>query len=442
MLNMPSTDTIIALSTPPGYSGIAAIRLSGGACLNAGGGFLKNISNVSGRMTHGQLKDPATGEVVDDLTFCFLSGPGTYTGEDMLEIFPHGSPLLCSKIIDMFLTCDGVRMANPGEFTRRALEAGKLDMMQAESVAQIIHAKSHDALRNSQKMLSGEMREDFDKITSLLRDLSCNLELEVDFVEEEIQPDYKGWEQRIVDASALLKKICLTWERGKMLRNVPRVVVFGEPNAGKSSFINAVLSTDRLLVSPTPGTTRDYVEVTVNLPGGEVQFIDTAGLGVAANSIEERAMQKTRTLIDEGDYKILLADGTTPVSELGNENQCDLKILTKSDLNGFEEKDGYISISNLTGQGIGGVIERLNNNLFINITPAMPVFLSTKRQYHCVKNAIECLERALVCLQENPAVEILAFEIRLAHQALKELIGEYKADDVLDQVFSDFCIGK
>ncbi|MDB5051268.1 MAG: tRNA modification GTPase MnmE [Fibrobacteres bacterium] len=442
-------DTIVALSTPPGTSGLAILRLSGPACRSVAQTHLGRAALELRHVYYGAFRtrppagrpEAASGEILDRLNFVFFQGPASSTGEDVLELYPHGNMLLVDRLLKTLLDFPGVRLAGPGEFTRRAFEGGKIDLLQAEAVGQLIHAQTVEALRNAQRIAAGGLSIPLKELRDSLVDLSVRLELDVDFSEEEADPDYASWAPRLEGVRAALIKLAAGFEKGRNLARSPRVVILGAPNAGKSSLINALVEEDRLLVSDIPGTTRDYVEVTLRLPRGLVQLVDTAGLGRPVDGLDELAMERTRRQWEQADVRVWVQDGTAaPGATL--EGEFALKLLTKSDLPGFASADGFVAVSNRTRAGLQTFRERLDALVFQDRGVGEDIVLTTERQFRAVEAARERVDAALQGMRGKPAIEILAFEIREAAGHLQELLGEISTDEILGKIFSGFCIGK
>lgn len=490
-----SGDTIIALSTPPGASGLAVVRLSGPSCRAVAAACLGRPGPKPRQMHHAPFRDPATGEILDRLNFVFMPGPRSPTGEDVLEIFPHGNMLLVERILEAVLglvpgaadpatasasatagpAAPGpIRLAGPGEFTRRALENGRIDLLQAEAVGELIHAQTLDALRNAQRLVSGELAAPLKALRDDLLDLSVRLELDVDFAEEEADPDFASWARRIEGIRQALFRLERGFERSRSLARIPRVVLLGAPNAGKSSLVNALIEEERLLVSSIPGTTRDYVEVPLRLPGGMIHLVDTAGLGRPVDGLDEMAMERTRSQGSKADLLVWVADGTAPDGEVppeaaavtgrhgghgmrhagpeagpargsageGNPNDTVLRVRTRRDLPGFRPVAGALAVSNRSREGVAELIRLLDARLFRELGGGEDARLATERQYRAVRAARERVDAACDHLGGSPAVEILAFEVREAAGHLRDLLGEISPDEVLQKVFAGFCIGK
>jgi tRNA modification GTPase len=455
------SDTIIALSTPPGVSGLAVIRLSGPACAEVARLCLGR-DDWKPRVLHtAAFRDPSStspesngvrsGEVLDHLAFHMLPGPQSPTGEDVLEIFPHGNPLLVETLLRAVMRLPAalqIRAAAPGEFTRRAFENGRIDLVQAEAVGALIHAQTRAALRNARRLLEGELSGQLRALRDQLLDLSARVELEADFAEEEADPDYDSWKPRVAEARGAVEKLLHGFERGQAWNRAPRAVVFGPPNAGKSSLVNALTGRDRLLVSEIAGTTRDFVDVPLRLAGGTVQLVDTAGLGDAVDALDALAMERTRAQLGDADLRIHVLDGTGAENAEGASDATDknvLRVLTKSDLADFKlrmPRAGWFAVSSRTGEGIDALLAELERRLSPAETADEGVVAVTERQREALEKARDRLQAAETHLEGKPAVEILAFEVREACVALRELLGEMTPDDVLHRLFAGFCIGK
>ncbi len=388
-------------------------------------------------------------DILDRLNFVFFPGPASSTGEDVLELFPHGNPLIIDGILKALLSRPGLRLAEPGEFTRRSFENGKIDLLQAEAVGELIHAETIEALKNAQRIVGGALSGAFKTLRDELLDLSARLELEVDFSEEEVDPDFASWAPRLERLSAGLRKIASGFERGRSLARARRVAILGAPNAGKSSLINALVEADRLLVSDRPGTTRDYVEVPLRLKGGIVHLVDTAGLGRPIDGLDELAMQRTREQWQAADVCVWVEDGTgtstrevTEAEGLGQGEKVSLRLATKMDLPGFKARSEYLSLSSRTGEGLAEFRERLNAMVFVSASMGEDIVITTERQFQTVELAQAKVTAALEMLRQRPAIELVAFEIREAALHLKELLGEISSDEILQRVFAGYCIGK
>ena len=367
-----------------------------------------------------------------------------------------------------------MRLAEPGEFTRRAFLNGKMDLAQAESVADVIHSANLSELRNAHRLLGGALSKRVVSLAEQVKDISARLELDVDFAEEEADPDYAAWGDKIAairsNVVAMLKSF-----KGAAVRRLPLVVLYGAPNAGKSSLANALLGEDRILVSDIPGTTRDFVEVRLFLDGGEIRLVDTAGIAAqATDKLDALSMEKSREILEEADLKILVdagedevrgarpeARGSMPVarekgepasrviarerSDRGNLNP-DFIVHSKSDLRDASTAEGAcqnsLRVSSKTGEGLDELKRIMNETLFKNDEASEDFWITSEREKACLEDALAGIDRALELIRTNPAVELLAFEMQLVRRALQSIVGEISSEDILQSIFAGFCIGK
>ena len=473
--------TIVAPMTPAGVSAVAAVRVSGPEVRDVvralfGDAALATIKPREVRLGTARYPRPAdAGEgecltaapAIDSLVYVFFEGPNSYTGEDVLELYPHGNPLIVRELIRAIREVSGVRLAEPGEFTRRAFLNGKMDLAQAESVADVIHSANLSELRNAHRLLGGALSKRVVSLAEQVKDISARLELDVDFAEEEADPDYAAWGDKIAairsNVVAMLKSF-----KGAAVRRLPLVVLYGAPNAGKSSLANALLGEDRILVSDIPGTTRDFVEVRLFLDGGEIRLVDTAGIAAqATDKLDALSMEKSREILEEADLKILVdagedeVRGTMPVarekgepasrviarerSDRGNLNP-DFIVHSKSDLRDASTAEGAcqnsLRVSSKTGEGLDELKRIMNETLFKNDEASEDFWITSEREKACLEDALAGIDRALDLIRTNPAVELLAFEMQLVRRALQSIVGEISSEDILQSIFAGFCIGK
>ena len=490
--------TIVAPMTPAGVSAVAAIRVSGPQVRDVVMALFgeKAAAHLEPRRASlGTARDPKTGETVDSLLYLFFEGPNSYTGEDTLELYPHGNPLIVRELIQAIRKVEGVRLAEPGEFTRRAFLNGKMDLVQAESVADVIHSANRAELKNAHRLLSGALSQKIQELNEQVKDMSARLELDVDFAEEEADPDYDSWRKRIVAIGEKISEILQSFRGKENLSRLPLVVLYGAPNAGKSSLTNAHLGEDRILVSNIPGTTRDFVEVRLFLPGGEIRLVDTAGIAdQAADSLDALSMEKSKAILKEADLKIHVVDGTShviareqsdrsnlepnftvisksdlldggsgaamtqncvilsPENEFGINKSKDLSadftVISKSDLldggsgAAMTLPEGGLPVSSKTGEGLAELKRFINDAVFTESRETENLWITSERERACLAEAFEGVKRALDLLQNRPAVELLAFEMQLVRRALQSIVGEISSEDILQSIFAGFCIGK
>ena len=471
--------TIVAPMTPAGVSAVAAVRVSGPEVRDVvralfGDAALATIKPREvrlGTVRYPRPADAGEGEcltaapAIDSLVYVFFEGPNSYTGEDVLELYPHGNPLIVRELIRAIREVSGVRLAEPGEFTRRAFLNGKMDLAQAESVADVIHSANLSELRNAHRLLGGALSKRVVSLAEQVKDISARLELDVDFAEEEADPDYAAWGDKIAairsNVVAMLKSF-----KGAAVRRLPLVVLYGAPNAGKSSLANALLGEDRILVSDIPGTTRDFVEVRLFLDGGEIRLVDTAGIAAqATDKLDALSMEKSREILEEADLKILVDAGEDEVrgtmpevrgsscsasrviarerSDRGNLNP-DFIVHSKCDLRTVScpNEANVLRVSSKTGEGLDELKRMMNETLFKNDEVTEDFWITSEREKACLEDALAGIDRALELIRTNPAVELLAFEMQLVRRALQSIVGEISSEDILQSIFAGFCIGK
>ena len=452
------SQTIVAPMTPSGVSAVAALRVSGSKVREVVRALFgeKRAAALEPRMANlGSARDPQSGKLIDSLLYIFFEGPNSYTGEDVLELYPHGNPLIVRDLLQAIRGLDGVRLAEPGEFTRRAFLNGKMDLTQAESVADVIHSANRAELENAHRLLGGALSKKIAALASQVKDISARLELDVDFAEEEADPDFAGWEARFVAVRESIRQILNSFHGKASLSRLPLAVLYGAPNAGKSSLVNALLGEDRVLVSNVPGTTRDFVEVRLFLPGGEIRLVDTAGIAAqATDELDALSQKKSREILEEADMKILVVDRCSQEchSREGENlrmsafadmtNNADLVVYSKSDLRASPIPDSGLSVSSKTGEGLTELRQAMNASLFKQTADAEDLWITSEREKACLEDALAGIDRALDLLRNNPAVELLAFEMQVVRRALQSITGEISSEDILQSIFAGFCIGK
>ena len=436
------SQTIVAPMTPAGVSAVAALRVSGSQVrlvverlfgTKAAKGLKPRMANL------GTARDPESGKVLDSLLFIYFESPNSYTGEDVLELYPHGNPLIVRALLQAIRRIEGVRLAEPGEYTRRAFLNGKMDLTQAESVADVIHSANRAELENAHRLLGGALSKKIATLTAQVKDISARLELDVDFAEEETDPDFAGWETRFVSIRESIQQILNSFRGKANLSRLPLAVLYGAPNAGKSSLVNALLGEDRVLVSNVPGTTRDFVEVRLFLEGGEIRLVDTAGIAEhATDELDALSMKKSREILEEADLKILVLDGTDSTEPVV---QPDFIVHSKCDVRGTLPETG-LRISSKTGAGLAELKSVMNSALFKKCENEEDLWITSEREKACLEDAYAGVNRVLDLLHRNPAVELLAFEMQLVRRALQSITGEISSEDILQSIFAGFCIGK
>ncbi|OGP13643.1 MAG: tRNA uridine-5-carboxymethylaminomethyl(34) synthesis GTPase MnmE [Deltaproteobacteria bacterium GWA2_54_12] len=452
------SDTIAAIATAQGEGGIGIIRLSGPKALEVA---LKRFS-VKGpveerRLIYGSILGPAD-ERLDVGFLAYMPSPRSYTGEDVIEFHCHGGPLILRQVLSSFVKA-GARPAGPGEFTRRAFVNGKLDLSQAEAVIDLIRAQTSLSLFSARGRLEGGLSRKVAALKTPLVELLAHIEAELDFTEEEIDGlPAEAIASKISEAAASVEKLLSTFAEGRALREGLKVLILGRPNAGKSSLMNVLLQEERAIVTPIPGTTRDVIEETLEIRGMPVRLMDTAGLREAADEVEAIGVRLARSRIEEAGLIIFVADLTADLNadiEILSGLPFDKTIIAanKVDIGSARLQearakfDGFdvVSISATTEQGI----EALKDLLFEKAaggktameTPVGELVASVRHR-DCLVKCLEGLERAQAALIEGLPRELAAADIRSSIDALGEITGETTSEDILDIIFSSFCIGK
>jgi tRNA modification GTPase len=441
-------DTIFALASAPGRAGVAVMRLSGpeaGTALARLAGALPPPRRAARR----RFADPRTGEVIDDGLALFFPAPHSFTGEDVAELHIHGSRAVIAALLDALAALPGLRLAEPGEFTRRAFEHGKLDLTAAEGLADLVAAETAAQRRQALRQLEGALGRLYEDWRERLLRALAHLEAAIDFPEEGLPEDLSGTVRE--SAAALRAEIArhlADGHRGERLRDGVAVAIIGPPNAGKSSLMNALARRDVAITSAVAGTTRDVIEVALDLGGYAMVLADTAGLRDAADSIEEEGVRRARARAAAADLRLLVLDATEPVPALpaGLVDRDTVVILNKVDLGVGDVgeradrlADGpALRLSVLTGMGMSALLARLEKEVAARFAPGDAPLLTRARHREALEACISALDR----FTQQPALELAAEDLRLATQALGRITGRVDIEDMLDVIFREFCIGK
>jgi tRNA modification GTPase len=432
-------DTIIALSTVPGRSAIAVVRISGSASRRVAEHFGCSglVPRRAKRVTIADEAGP-----IDDALALWFAGPHSYTGEDILELHCHGSPAVARRILASACGLNGVRLAEPGEFTRRAMDAGKLDLLAAEALGDLIDSDTERQRRQAVRALGGGLRNATDRLRSSLVDAAALLAAALDFNEEDDVPpevlEHLRGDLRSI--SAELNRFLSLAQGATLVRNGIRIALLGPPNAGKSSLLNALAGKDAAIVSPHAGTTRDRIEVSLDWNGYLVTLIDTAGLRASDDEVELLGMERSAEAAREADIVLWIsADGIDGQPEGFDERQM-IRVRSKQDQHMHAPCEGWVPASVVADEGLTALRRMLSVRIEELVGQEEPVFVARERQVRCLKNASSACDRALMLGDDHP--ELLAEELRQALQALDELLGHVGVEAILDAVFSRFCIGK
>ena len=384
------------------------------------------------------------GEVLDQGLATRYEAPASYTGEDVVELQAHGSPVVLSMLLDRCLEL-GARLAEPGEFSQRAFLNGKLDLVQAEAVADLIASGTRGTARAAMRSLQGDFSRVVEALDGQFRSLRAEIEASIDFADEaEDFIDGQVIGERLGRLQAELGDVLAEAGRGARLQQRPKLVLSGAPNVGKSSLLNTLTGHERAIVSQQPGTTRDLLKEQVLLAGLQVELVDTAGLRPSTESIEAEGVRRARLAIAEADLRIDLWDGTRPdtrgVWPLPEEGQRVIEVMNKIDLLTDTEAPGCLAISAKLGAGLHQLLETIEEQL--GASQGEPAFLARTRHLQALRKAEAHLEGAKAEQDTSRAAELVAEELRLAHRALGEIVGFTTSEDLLSEIFQKFCLGK
>jgi len=460
---MQDKSTIAAISTPMGAGAIGIVRMTGPAAVDicsqifhtAGGGSLQEARSHS--LCYGAVHDPASGELVDEVLVGVMRAPGTYTREDIVEVNCHGGPVCQQRVLSLFLE-RGAQLATPGEFTRRAFLNGRLDLAQAESVAQIIAAKTEAGLRVAMAQLDGSISREIHELRQAIVRVMASVEADIDFSDEDIEElDREGAELRLGEVQERLEELIGSAFVGRVLSQGVRTAIVGKPNVGKSSLLNALLMRERAIVTEIPGTTRDTIEEIINIEGIPLQLIDTAGMRPAADEVEQIGVDRSRRAIKEADLILCLFDGSEPeddhdralLTSIPQEkavyvvNKCDKFRGQAPRFNQGLLPSEPVIISAMTRQGLKELKKTIAELVVGGALPPLEGPIITHERHRLLlEKAHAALGRARQGLRVGIGVELVAEELRGGIEALGEITGEDMAGDLLDAIFREFCIGK
>jgi tRNA modification GTPase len=433
-------DTIYALSSAPGRAGVAVVRVSGA---DTGAAVQALTLKPAPRPRKAGLTRffDASGGAIDSGLLLFFRAPSSFTGEDVAEFQVHGGRAVVEALLGALAAC-GLRPADPGEFTRRAVENGKLDLTQAEAIADLVDAETEAQRRQALRQYDGRLSDLYESWRTALIRAGAWAEAAIDFSDEELPVGMLDrTKAEVANILSQIQAHLSDAARGELLREGLHLTVIGPPNAGKSSLVNALARRDVAIVAETAGTTRDVIEVRMDLGGYPVILADTAGLRATSEAVEAEGVRRALARAESADLTLLLLDGNSPDPYAGLPTRhADLTVWNKSDLPWPEPRDG-LAISLKTGQGLDPLIAALTAKVRDRLeTPSESPTLTRKRHRHALETAASSLEAALVAPRDRP--EFFAEDLRLALRALGRITGRVDVEDLLDVVFRDFCIGK
>lgn len=448
--------TIAAISTPPGIGGIAIIRMSGTIALQiAQRIFRPRNSRISfdsfptGKTVFGEIHD--SGQLLDEAVVIFFRSPHSYTCEDLIEINCHGGPVNTRLILDLTLQ-NGARLAGAGEFTRRAYLNGRIDLTQAEAVADLIHAKTQRAGRVAASQLQGALTRKIEVVRDELMQTLAHLEAHIDFPDEDISPDTRAkLHGTIINAQQFAQSLIRSSRNGRILREGLRTVITGEPNVGKSSLFNLLLGSDRAIITPLAGTTRDTLEEILSIDGVPLVLIDTAGIRHTEDVIEAEGIRRSQQAREAAELILEIRDARefvqTGADVATNPDPRNLCVWNKSDLLDDQQKKllhvNGIFVSAQTGEGIETLKKTILEKIgFQSMDAGAEEFLVNTRQRDCLMRAVKSLDHVLSSFEADQPLELITMDLRSACSVIGEIAGKTSTEDLLDRIFSSFCIGK
>lgn len=444
--------TIAAISSSMGRSGLGIVRMSGPKALNILKSVFKEDRQFENRkMTYGHIYDGT--RIIDEVLAVYMKGPHTYNGEDIVEIYTHGGVVAVREVLDLLLE-SGADLASPGEFTQRAFLNGKLDLVQAEAVLDIIDANTSRSHHNSVAQLEGTLS---DKVRDIRQDIKTVLAssiTEIDFPDDE--NDTLSDDEKLKDLTTVktsLGQLIQTSKRGKILREGIKTLILGRPNVGKSSLLNVLLKENRAIVTDIPGTTRDFIEEILDLDGIPLKLIDTAGIRSTDDEVERIGVDMAKDRLQDVDLVLLVLDNTSPLTEDDKDlleltrDHNRIIIINKTDVEGQLDKDSledeYIEISALEDIGIHTILDTIKDMYFSDkISVDDEVYVSNVRHIDLLNRGLRSLDQAIDALGMGIPLDLVEIDLNDAIDHLGAITGDAAGEDILDQIFSEFCIGK
>lgn len=454
-------DTIAAIATPSGYGGVSIIRISGSEAFDVTDKIFKmknkTIHDVNkNTINYGHIIDPKTNEVVDEVLVSKMCAPHSFTAEDVIEINCHGGMSVTSRVLALVLE-NGARLAEAGEFTKRAFLNGRIDLVQAEAISDLIMAKTNSFAKSAMNSLKGDLSEKIDEIKADITNMLARLEVTIQYPEydEEDLTD-----NEIVDLiekmSLKLKKIISTFEKGEILKEGIKVAIIGKPNVGKSQLLNALINENKAIVTDEAGTTRDIVDEVVNIKGVPVKFIDTAGIRNADNKVEQIGIDKSISMLEDSNIILFCIDSSRALDsedieiiKMLPENKDIIVVLNKMDLdvnnetiNAFENYK-TIEISALKQEGIEKIEKAIYDIAKVNDNDEVgEILVSNVRHKNLLLGAKEDFDHAIEMVHSGLEVDLVEIDINAALSKLGEITGETTSEDIIDEIFKNFCLGK
>lgn len=453
-------DTIAAISTPRGEGGIGIVRISGNNALDIlekifkpkSGKAIKGLRNYS--INYGHIFDGKT--LVDEVLVSIMKAPNTYTREDIVEINCHGGFVITEKVLEVVLK-NGARIAEIGEFTRRAFLNGRIDLTQAEAVIDLIHGKTEKSVSLSLNQLRGDLKEQIEHLKKLVLDVAAHINVVLDYPEEGIDdPLPEHLVENLQEVLDTTDRLIRSYDKGKMIKEGIKTAIVGKPNVGKSSILNSVLKEERAIVTHVAGTTRDVIEEVVNLKGIPLVLVDTAGIRKTDDLVENIGVEKSKKLIESADLILFVVDGSRPLDEedmkiheaikaekvIGILNKIDIK--EDIDLSPLTKISKWLEISAIKNQGIDEMEEEIYRHIIDeNIEDSsQKITITNVRHKSALKKTKQSIENIFETIESGLPMDLMAVDIKGALDSLSEVTGEISSEDLLDHIFSNFCVGK
>ncbi|WP_177163715.1 tRNA uridine-5-carboxymethylaminomethyl(34) synthesis GTPase MnmE [uncultured Fusobacterium sp.] len=453
-------DTIAAISTPRGEGGIGIVRISGNNALDIlekifkpkSGKAIKGLRNYS--INYGHIFDGKT--LVDEVLVSIMKAPNTYTREDIVEINCHGGFVITEKVLEVVLK-NGARIAEIGEFTRRAFLNGRIDLTQAEAVIDLIHGKTEKSVSLSLNQLRGDLKEQIEHLKKLVLDVAAHINVVLDYPEEGIDdPLPEHLVENLQEVLDTTDRLIRSYDKGKMIKEGIKTAIVGKPNVGKSSILNSVLKEERAIVTHVAGTTRDVIEEVVNLKGIPLVLVDTAGIRKTDDLVENIGVEKSKKLIESADLILFVVDGSRPLDEedmkiheaikaekvIGILNKIDIK--ENIDLSPLTKISKWLEISAIKNQGIDEMEEEIYRHIIDeNIEDSsQKITITNVRHKSALEKTKQSIENIFETIESGLPMDLMAVDIKGALDSLSEVTGEISSEDLLDHIFSNFCVGK
>ncbi|MBM7624306.1 tRNA uridine-5-carboxymethylaminomethyl(34) synthesis GTPase MnmE [Sporohalobacter salinus] len=463
---MYKKDTIAAISTAVGEGGIGIVRVSGSKAIATVDKIFKSyqqenkkLSEVNTYTAHyGHIVDPETEQVVDEVISLVMKAPKTYTKEDVVEINCHGGVVPLQKILDLVLDV-GARLAEPGEFTKRAFLNGRIDLSQAEAIMDVITSKTEAGLEVAMDQLEGGLSNQIDSISQKILELLAHLEASIDFPEDEIEDfDPEELEKRVVEILEEIEDLIATSKKGRIVREGIQTAIIGKPNVGKSSLLNALLRENRAIVTEVPGTTRDVIEEVININGIPLKIIDTAGIREAKNEVEKIGIKKSQKFLERADLVLLVLDAHCGLTAEDKKiidlakgkdtiivvNKTDLE--PKLDIEELKEELNMKSIvetSATEGIGINELEEIISEMVFGGqIKSTDQTLITNLRHKEALENAYDNMKKVKETVERDLPADFVTIDLKAALEKLGKITGDTVDEDIIDRIFADFCLGK